>query len=254
MLTKEQKLSLFKETFDYFETDEIKEWFKDVIAEIPDITLISPSSTSLKFHNATQCQVFGNTLHLLMVGKICHYLLGLEHMQNKFPKPKQRDCILAASYLHDAMKLGKNNSPFTLFKHPLLVGEWIKEMKVDHDIKDGLKDYISSLCASHSGQWNTSNRDKTILPKPETFEQEFIHVCDYLGSRSDIDMIYSDEFKKTISNILKEMSETEVITFGKYKGETVKSVYTNHKDYFEWLEDNGGIKEPMRSIIKSLNK
>lgn len=42
--------------------------------------------------------------------------------------------------------------------------------------------YIACLIASHMGQWNVNLYSKTILPKPKTATQKFVHLCDYLVS------------------------------------------------------------------------
>ena len=33
------------------------------------------------------------------------------------------------------------------------------------------------------GYWNTSDYSDVTLPRPETKEQNFVHMCDYLASR-----------------------------------------------------------------------
>lgn len=41
------------------------------------------------------------------------------------------------------------------------------------------------------GQWNVNLYSKTILPKPKTATQKFVHLCDYLASRKgDVDVQY----------------------------------------------------------------
>lgn len=51
--------------------------------------------------------------------------------------------------------------------------------------------YIACLIASHMGQWNVNLYSKTILPKPKTATQKFVHLCDYLASRKgDVDVQY----------------------------------------------------------------
>ena len=42
-----------------FETETIAEYFRDMVAEIPDYIFTIPSSTSGKYHNATQCERYG---------------------------------------------------------------------------------------------------------------------------------------------------------------------------------------------------
>ena len=253
-MTKEQKISIFKEVLEKFETEEIKLYCEDMIGLIPDDSLVLPSSTSLKYHNSTQVKLFGNAYHLVMVAEICNYLLGLEHNINKFPKPKQRDCIRTSSILHDAVKLGFNGSQHSLFQHPILAADWVKETVVEHDIRPELKDYISKMCASHSGQWNTSNRSKDVLPKPETEEQMLIHQCDFLSSRSNIDMMYSEEFEENIKKLTEDLVNTYTFSYGKHKGETVKYVYDNHLSYLRWMVENDKITEPVRTILKMLKE
>ena len=253
-MTKEQKISIFKEALEKFETEEIRLYCEDMIGLIPDDSLVLPSSTSLKYHNAKQCTLFGNAYHLVMVAEVCNYLLGLEHNMNKFPKPKQRDCIRTAAIMHDAVKLGFNGSQYSLFQHPILAADWVKETVVEHDIRPELKDYIAKMCASHSGQWNTSNRSKEILPKPETEEQMLIHTCDYMGSRANIDMMYSEEFEENIKKLTEDLVNTYTFSYGKHKGETVKYVYDNHLDYLRWLVENDKITAPVKAILKMLKE
>ena len=60
------KIKVFESFLSSFETDEIKEYCKDMIMRISDNIFIMPSSTSLKFHNKTQCQPHGQIFHILM--------------------------------------------------------------------------------------------------------------------------------------------------------------------------------------------
>jgi hypothetical protein len=51
---------------------------------------------------------------------------------------------------------------------------------------------MSHVIASHMGPWNTSPYDKTILPVPETKEEKFVHLCDYLASRKLINIQFDE--------------------------------------------------------------
>ena len=57
-MTREEKQKIFEPLSRNFETENIKAYFMDMVAEIPDYIFTMPSSTSGKFHNATQCQVY----------------------------------------------------------------------------------------------------------------------------------------------------------------------------------------------------
>lgn len=47
------KVKVFEELLTKLETEEIKNYCEDMINDIPDYIFMIPSSTSLKYHNAT---------------------------------------------------------------------------------------------------------------------------------------------------------------------------------------------------------
>lgn len=190
------KINIFKTVLDKFETEEIRAYCEDMIEEMDIRMLQIPSSTSLKYHNKTQCQPGGAAYHIVMVTTIANYLLDLKYIKEKFTQPKKRDCIRTSLILHDACKT--NGGKYTVHEHPLLAAEWVKKTKVEHDIKQGLKDYIADLISRHSGEFSHSNRSNIVLPEPENDEQFFCHLCDILGSRSNLDMIYDEETIKAV--------------------------------------------------------
>ena len=196
------KKEIFKSILDKFETEELRAYCEDMIEEMDTRMLQIPSSTSLKYHNATQCQDGGAAYHVLMVCTIGNYLLDLKYIKEKFQQPKKRDCMRIALLFHDNCKT--NGGKYTVHEHPLLAAEWVKKTKVEHDIKQGLKDYVADLIASHSGEFSHSNRSDVVLPEPKNDEQFFIHLCDILGSRSNLDMIYNDETINAINRLVQE--------------------------------------------------
>lgn len=236
------KVAVFKSLLDKFETEEIRLYCEDMIKEIPDYIFTIPSSTSYKYHNKTQCQEHGQIFHILMFGEIMNYVLGLDYMKSRYPTAQQRDCMRCTPIFHDAIKCGLNGSKFTVFEHPMLASKWIKETKVEHDISDRLKEYIARLCESHSGQWNTSNKSELVMPVPEKDDQFFVHMCDYLSSRSNIDMIYSDEVISSLTGIpvpVKEININEyTLPFGKHKGEKLIDVKSSDPGWYKWANEN----------------
>lgn len=251
------KQNIFREYLDTFETEEMKRYCRDMIGEIPEYIFEIPSSTSFKYHNKTQCQQHGQIMHILMFGEIMNYILGLEYAQIKFPHPKQRDCFRCTPIFHDALKCGLEGSKYTVHEHPMLASKWIKETIVEHDIDTETKEYIARLCESHSGQWRENPRSNVKLPGLENDEQFLVHLCDYLSSRNNIDMIYSRDIIDRLNNIetdykieVPEVSEY-IIDFGKYKdkGFTLIDIKNKDKSYFNWLKENYS-KEPVKSLLK----
>lgn len=249
------KVIVFDELLSKFETEEMKRYCIDMIKEIPDYIFEIPSSTSLKYHNKTQCQPHGQVYHILMFGEIMNYILELDYVKNKTDE-KQRDCLRCTPIFHDALKCGTNGSQYTVHDHPLLAGEWIRNTVVEHDIDAETKECIARLCESHSGQWTTNKRSKTVLPEPETDEQFLVHMCDYLASRSNLDMMYSDHIKMIFENEHNESKnvidlENYILDFGKYSGEKLVDVAKEHTGYIKWMKENI-TREPVRSLLEQL--
>lgn len=250
------KVKIFETLLNKFETQEIKEYCTDMIQKIPDYIFEIPSSTSFKYHNKTQCQPHGQIYHILMFGEVMNYVLDLEYVKAK-TTDIQRDCLRCTPIFHDAIKCGTNGSTYTVHEHPMLASEWIRNTKVEHDIDAELKKHIARLCESHSGQWTSSNRSNVVLPKPENDEQFFVHMCDYLSSRSNLDMIYSDEVMailngSDVSQSPKEVDiNTFVLNFGKYKGKTLPQIKDLDPDYIRWAKENI-TREPVKSLLSEL--
>ena len=249
------KVKVFEGLLNKFETDEIRDYCTDMIKEIPDYIFTIPSSTSFKYHNKTQCQPHGQIFHILMFAEVMNYVLGLEYVKEK-TNERQRDCLRCTPIFHDAIKCGLNGSQYTVHEHPMLAGEWVRNTSVEHDVDADTKAYIARLCESHSGEWTSTKRSKTVLPKPENDEQFFVHMCDYLASRSNLDMTYSDDVLAVLNNVEIPKQElpdinTYVLNFGKYSGEKLVDVAQSDPSYISWAKENMN-KEPIKSLLAQL--
>ena len=249
------KVKVFEGLLNKFETNEIRDYCADMIKEIPDYIFTIPSSTSFKYHNKTQCQPHGQIFHILMFAEVMNYVLGLEYVKEK-TNERQRDCLRCTPIFHDAIKCGLNGSQYTVHEHPMLAGEWVRNTSVEHDVDADTKAYIARLCESHSGEWTSTKRSKTVLPKPENDEQCFVHMCDYLASRSNLDMTYSDDVISALGGVdipkeeLPDIS-TYTITFGKYSGKTLPQIKEIDPGYISWAKENMS-REPVRSLLAQL--
>jgi hypothetical protein len=250
------KVKVFQSLLDKFETDDIREYCKDMINEIPDYIFTMPSSTSLKYHNRTQCQPHGQIYHVLMFGEIMNYILELEYVLDKIPDARTRDCLRCTPIFHDVLKCGMNGSQHTVHEHPMLAAQWIKRVTVEHDIDKETKLFIARLCASHSGQWTENKKSTVILQKPENDLQFLVHLCDYLSSRQNLDMIYSDNIQNILNDIempaqtLPDINEW-VIPFGKHKGATLPQINKIDAGYIRWAKENIN-SEPARSLLAQM--
>ena len=258
---KMNKKEVFKVLLDKFETEEVRLYCEDMIEQIPDYIFDMPSSTTGKHHNKTQCLPHGQIYHIIMFGTIANYRLGLKYnKEKKFPDPRIRDAIRCAAIFHDALKCGDGASQYTVHEHPLLAAEWVRTANVEHNIDAELKETIANMCGAHSGEWTTARRgSKTILPEPQNEAEIFVHECDYLASRSDIDMpipeYLTEIFSESDANAVNNFDvDNYTMQFGKYKGEKIYDVYLNHPDYLQWCEENIGRKDVLDAITACKKK
>ena len=95
-ITREQKQNVFKPMLENFETDQMKEYFLDMVAEIPDYIFTMPSSTSGKYHNKTQCETYGQLWHVYMFSSVLNHRLRLKGNQEKFKSPNNKSMSSAS--------------------------------------------------------------------------------------------------------------------------------------------------------------
>lgn len=197
-LTDEQKIAVFEPMFKKFETEEILEYFKEVITKIPDAIFYKPASSSGKYHNRQQVGDYGQLIHIYMFFEILNMLLDLEYNQNKFPEPIERDLMRCVPALHDMCKYGvAGKRKHTTGEHPLLAKQKLIEINEDtktrHPLKEENLQMLCEMCERHSGQWNIFKTESygwdrtpqiSAMEKPQNEYDILIHECDMLASRS----------------------------------------------------------------------
>lgn len=239
-MTNEQKVAVFQPLLDKFETESMRLYCIDMIKQIPDYIFDMPSSTSGKYHNATQCQPHGQIYHILMFAEILNYRLDLKCNRERFKSEVQRDAMRCVPIFHDAIKCGWSGSTFTVHDHPMLAGAWVREAYVEHDIDEKAKEAIARMCERHSGEWTTSKKSKVVLPEPENTMEIMIHECDILSSRNNIDMQPPEYLNDIFDDLNKplEFDENYTINFGKHAGERMIDIYKSDPGYLVWCEEN----------------
>ena len=253
-MNRENKIKIFEPISKNFETEEFRLYYLDMVAEIPDYIFTMPSSTSGKYHNATQCQTFGQVYHEYMFDSILNHRLRLKGNKELFNTPEERDAMRCVPTFHDAVKCGWNGSKHTVQDHPLLAARWVLETKVQHDIPENYKQMIADMCEAHSGEWNKSRSGQIIMSEPRNQREFFIHECDILASRVDLDYIIPDELKELLEENAKiELPDinTYILPFGKYKGKTLPEIVKINPGYITWAKENMD-NEPVRSLLKKL--
>lgn len=172
-----ERLEIFKNELELIKVDSIKNFTISMLEKIPEYFFKIPASTTGKYHPAYALGIGGLVRHTKAVVGIAKELFTV----SKFSELEQSQ-IISALILHDSCKCGINGTEdsYSVATHPLEAVKLIKDnvtMTEDMEI-------ICGLIASHMGQWNRDYKtNKIILPLPETKLQNFVHWCDYLGSR-----------------------------------------------------------------------
>lgn len=119
--------------------------------------------------------------------------------------------VSLAIIMHDFCKYYKPTSfngeyPYARNDHPVLIKDFIDEqghrVNLTKDEYNFLYKEIIPLIESHSGQWNVLRGNNTTLPLPKTPQQRYVHIVDYLASRTYHNLDMPAMLNKLISSIL----------------------------------------------------
>lgn len=205
VLNPEQKLAVFQPMFEKFETEEILEYFKEIVTKVPTSIFYKPASSSGKYHNKQQTGKYGQLIHIYMFFDILNMLLDLEYNQIKFPDLIERDLMRCTPVLHDICKYGKYGTrTHTTSKHPLMAKEKLikinNQKNFKHPLNEQQLNMLCEMCERHSGQWNIWKEKQYVfgdnywdgyqletitgeMEKPQNDRDMLIHECDMLASR-----------------------------------------------------------------------
>ncbi len=165
----------------------IKKIARDGIALLPEYFYKVPASSTGKYHPNYALGDGGLYRHVQASVGIAIDLFRIKNFTLD-----EQDIIITSLILHDGWKQGIDGTGNTTHTHPILASEILwQEVKVDSEEAKGFLTLICGNIASHMGQWTTSKWDATVLPTPQGVMQKFVHECDYLASRKDIDFNFN---------------------------------------------------------------
>ena len=132
------KSELFKNELKTITSDDIRDFAKVVLDDAPDYFFKVAASSTGKYHPAYALGDGGLMRHTKAVLRIYNYIIGLEQYQNQFDE-RWIDLGRVACLAHDIQKSGTaetyeekakdGKKVFTVFNHPLLAAEYIRNYK-----------------------------------------------------------------------------------------------------------------------------
>ncbi len=202
---------LFQKEIGYITNPTIQQIVADTLDASPECIQEIPSSSSGKYHPSYSLGEGGLVRHIKSAVGIAHCLIETENFKNlvlgnEFVEedkiPIYKDCAYAALIIHYCMKPDDSPKHRTRFDHPILAAELFKETAKKYINLDNMEymkiviPLIYNAVASHMGEWNTARYAKDIiLPTPKNGLDNFVHLCDYLGSRKFLDFNFDKYFE-----------------------------------------------------------
>lgn len=189
------KVEMFTNELELIRDVKLRGIVKLGLLSAPDYFFSVPAASSGKYHPDFAQGVGGLVKHTKAAVKIAQTLLVMEQYSHI-----NQDDVISALILHDTIKKGVIEQEYTVFEHPMLASAhlyttYFETINNVVDIDPSFSERIEDICKmieSHMGQWNTSKYSDTILPKPITSEQKFVHLCDYIASRKFLDLEFDE--------------------------------------------------------------
>lgn len=182
----------FSDCLSIISEEDLRESLKLILDEyLPNYWFEEGASSTGKYHPN-----FASGKGGLMRHSKAAMFIGYDILQNPLFgdnfSTHQKNLLLMSLLIHDGLKYNFEKEDHTNFAHPILMAKFILDNHENWDISFEDAEYMAKAIASHMGPWNTNKYDKTVLPIPETKEEIFVHLCDYLASRKSIEIKFDD--------------------------------------------------------------
>ena len=189
--TKVSKTDVFSKEYEYIKSDKYKKCAKELIELLPDYFFEVQASSTGKYHPSFTLGEGGLVRHTKVAVRIAWELLNNNSLGHRF-SDDEKDLIIISILIHDGLKHSIEESKYTVFDHPLLIGRYVQENKDKLSLDEKDIEFIVSVTSSHMGEWNTNQYSDVVLPLPKDKYQRFVHMCDYLASRKFLDIKFDN--------------------------------------------------------------
>jgi 23S rRNA maturation-related 3'-5' exoribonuclease YhaM len=161
-----------------------------MLDKLPDYFYEVPASSTGKYHPSFSLGDGGLLRHTKAAVRIAIELFNDSSLQNF--TDDEKDLIIMSLTLHDGLKSGKTKSEYTIFEHPILMAEFIKESKDELELTDEEINFVSDAIITHMGPWTKNYKGEEVLTPPTSKYQRFVHMCDYLASRKFLNVNFKE--------------------------------------------------------------
>jgi hypothetical protein len=251
-MTIKEKLLLFANELFSITDDNLREFAARLIINAPEYFFTIPASSSGKYHPCFAREEGGLVKHTRCVVfyAICNSE-SFDFTQN------EKDLLIIAAIAHDINKQGsadfERKTAHTLWKHPELASEYVLQMQTKYPQLISIENakQIANAILCHMGKWAHHPefvKNKKQFPMPNNLFENALQSADYIASRTELtgfDFKGTDKLIDKITKLSKTVNYEEnketispgdyLITFGKYKGSTIKEIYLKDDEYITWV-------------------
>ena len=181
-MNKEDKKKVFKQEFSYIKDADLRKDAEFLIGSLPDYYFEVDASSTGKYHPKYAQGKGGLSRHVKSAVKMAVELLANPSIGGIY-SDRDKDLIYLSLLIHDGLKYGKEKEQYTRFDHPILISNFVEEVKDKLKMTDEDRDKVRKAVESHMGPWNTSSYSDVVLPVSKKPMEKFVHMCDYLASR-----------------------------------------------------------------------
>lgn len=185
------KVDVFNKEYMYIKNVKYRENLKKLVELLPDYFFEVAASSTGKYHPSFSLGDGGLVRHTKAAVRIAYELYSTESVTGKFTDD-EKDLMLFGLLLHDGLKHGKEKSEYTVFEHPIVVCDFIRENKNNLTLTDSEIEFITNVIETHMGPWTTDYKGNEVLQKPVNKYQKFVHMCDFLASRKFLDIKFDN--------------------------------------------------------------
>lgn len=185
------KHEIFLTEINYIKDNNYRKNAKILLDLLPDYFYEVAASSTGKYHPSYTLGNCGLVRHTKTVVRIGYELLKNQTVGYKF-NDREKDLILVALLLHDGLKHGEKESNYTVYEHPILMANFIRNNKDKTTLNNEDIELIATTIETHMGQWNTDYNGNVVNPLPSNRFQRFAHMCDFLASRKFVNVEFEN--------------------------------------------------------------
>lgn len=185
------KVDYFNKEYEMIKNPKYRENLKKLVDMLPDYFFKVAASSTGKYHPSFTLGDAGLVRHSKAAFRIGYELLNNNTIGSVF-NDSEKDLMLCGLLVHDGLKHGLVESKYTVFEHPILMANFIRENKDLFTWTDGEINFIAGVIETHMGEWTVDYKGNEVLTKPSNKYQKFVHMCDFLASRKFLDIKFDN--------------------------------------------------------------